>query len=234
MAKLSVCNWLSNLQRNRHCKNEDTTSDWPDCIRPLIIEKQQFSRVSLLFYQFYCVQIFIVMCFIKMQTMHCEKSIWTKPWDLPACISWCLFPLSMGLSIVYFKGSQLRFSKLWFIPVPEGCFNHNKQWRLLKCSIIRLHFIWIFTVCQSTRLGVSKLQIWKILQYTAMRTYQAGLGVYHLAWTFVYFHAKDMRAAIYLFFFFYYKIIRYNFQIEPAHTRDGSGESAETRLASRL
>ena len=37
--------------------------------------------------------------------------------------------LSMGLPIVYFKGSQVEFSKLLCISVPEGCFNYSKQCR---------------------------------------------------------------------------------------------------------
>ena len=39
--------------------------------------------------------------------------------------------ISMGLPIVYFKGSQVDFSKLhvWCIFVPEGCFNLSKQCR---------------------------------------------------------------------------------------------------------
>ena len=35
--------------------------------------------------------------------------------------------ISMGLSIVHFKGSQVEFSKLCCIFVPEGCFNVSKQ-----------------------------------------------------------------------------------------------------------
>ena len=31
--------------------------------------------------------------------------------------------ISMVLPIVYFKESQVEFSKLWYISVPEGCFN---------------------------------------------------------------------------------------------------------------
>ena len=44
--------------------------------------------------------------------------------------------ISMGLSIVYFNGSQVEF---------------------MKCSNM-LHFIWVFTVCQSTCLGASSIQ----------------------------------------------------------------------------
>ena len=35
--------------------------------------------------------------------------------------------LSMGLSIVHFKETQVEFSKLWCISVPEDCFNLNKK-----------------------------------------------------------------------------------------------------------
>ena len=59
--------------------------------------------------------------------------------------------ISMWLPIVYFKGSQVEFSNLWCISVPEGSFYHSKQ-------CIMLHFIWIFAVGSSTRLGVSSLQ----------------------------------------------------------------------------
>ena len=45
--------------------------------------------------------------------------------------------ISMGLPILYFKVSQVEFSKL------------------LR---IMLHFIWVFTACQRTRLGDSSIQ----------------------------------------------------------------------------
>ena len=35
--------------------------------------------------------------------------------------------ISMGLSILHFKGSQAEFSYLWCISIPEGCFNVSKQ-----------------------------------------------------------------------------------------------------------
>ena len=44
----------------------------------------------------------------------------------------------MGWSIVHFKGSQVEFSKL-------GCKQTEQT---------LMHFIWVFTVCQSTHLGV--------------------------------------------------------------------------------
>ena len=37
--------------------------------------------------------------------------------------------ISMGLPIVYFKGTQVEFPKLWYISAPEDCFNHSKQYR---------------------------------------------------------------------------------------------------------
>ena len=35
--------------------------------------------------------------------------------------------MSMGLSIVYFKGSQLKFSKVWCVSVSESCFIFNSK-----------------------------------------------------------------------------------------------------------
>ena len=37
--------------------------------------------------------------------------------------------VSMGLSIVHFKGSQVEFSKLRCISFPDDCFNFSKQCR---------------------------------------------------------------------------------------------------------
>ena len=36
--------------------------------------------------------------------------------------------ISMGLTIVYLKGSQVEFSKLWCIYVPDGSFIFRKQY----------------------------------------------------------------------------------------------------------
>ena len=46
--------------------------------------------------------------------------------------------ISMGLPIVYFKGSQVEFSKLWFISVLEAC---DGCWstRLRVSSVQRIH-----------------------------------------------------------------------------------------------
>ena len=47
--------------------------------------------------------------------------------------------ISMGLPIVYFNGSQVEISKLWYFSVPEGCFNLCKQrrpwWNAALCCI---------------------------------------------------------------------------------------------------
>ena len=68
--------------------------------------------------------------------------------------------LRMGLPILYFKGLRVVVSKLRRISVLECCFNLSKQCRiiiLMKCRILP-HFIWVFTVCQSTpHLGVSTI-----------------------------------------------------------------------------
>ena len=37
--------------------------------------------------------------------------------------------ISMGLPIVYFEGSQVEFSELMSISVPEDCFNLSEQCR---------------------------------------------------------------------------------------------------------
>ena len=63
--------------------------------------------------------------------------------------------ISRGLSIVYFKASQVDLSKSGCISVPERCFNLSKQ-------CILLQVIWVYTVCQSTHLGVSSIQRVKI------------------------------------------------------------------------
>ena len=54
----------------------------------------------------------------------------------------------MVQSCVYSMSQSNRPSGL--APVPEGCINLSKQ--------CRLHFIWVFTVCQSTHLEVSSMQ----------------------------------------------------------------------------
>ena len=43
----------------------------------------------------------------------------------------CIVTISMGLYIVYFKGSQIEFSKLLhvYISVAEGCFCLSEQCR---------------------------------------------------------------------------------------------------------
>ena len=54
--------------------------------------------------------------------------------------------ISIGLTIVFFQGSQVDFSKLSGISVPVGCFNPSKQCRLMKCSIV-LNFIHLGLQC---------------------------------------------------------------------------------------
>ena len=79
---------------------------------------------------------------------------------------------SLGPPIVYLKGLQVEFSKLRYISVPEDSFNLSKQSKkgsedqesIQSITTpdpgyhIMLHFIWVFTVCQSTHLGVSSIQ----------------------------------------------------------------------------
>ena len=60
-----------------------------------------------------------------------------------------------GLSIVYIEGSQVIFHNISFSE-DQFCLSKTVQ-TLMKCSIM-LHFIWVFTSCQSTHLGVSGLQ----------------------------------------------------------------------------
>ena len=57
---------------------------------------------------------------------------------------------SMGLSIVYFKGSQVNFSKY-------DVFLSLKVVLILANSADP-DFIWVFTVCQHTFQGVSSIQ----------------------------------------------------------------------------
>ena len=52
--------------------------------------------------------------------------------------------ISMGLPIVYFKGSQVEFSILWCIFVPEDHFNLASSAEADE-------------ICQSTHLGVSSI-----------------------------------------------------------------------------
>ena len=80
--------------------------------------------------------------------------------------------IGMGLPIVYFKGSQVEVFKLC-ISVPEGCFKQTVQ---MKCCI-KLHFIWVFTVCQSTQgfpvyKGLRAIE--KYFSYFSTKTYVVG------------------------------------------------------------
>ena len=75
---------------------------------------------------------------------------------------------SIGLSIFYFKRSKVEFSIFLCISVPEGCFKFQQTVKILmKCSMT-LHFIWCFTVCQSSRLGVSSIHRFKAVQNLKM------------------------------------------------------------------
>ena len=58
--------------------------------------------------------------------------------------------ISIGLPIVYFKGSQVEFSILECISVSKSSnlILANSE-ILMKCNIM-LHFIWVIIVCQST------------------------------------------------------------------------------------
>ena len=57
--------------------------------------------------------------------------------------------MSLGWFIEHIKGLQLRISKSQSTLVPEKWFMPSKQCR---------DFIWVFTICQSTDLGVSSMQ----------------------------------------------------------------------------
>ena len=59
-----------------------------------------------------------------------------------------------GITCFVFKRSQVEVNELC-ISVPRGCFNF--QANNADPDVIQ-HFIWFFTVCQSTRLGVSSIQ----------------------------------------------------------------------------
>ena len=57
--------------------------------------------------------------------------------------------IRMELPILYFKGSQVEISKLQRISVIKICFSLQIVGTLMKYCIM-LHFIWVFTVFQST------------------------------------------------------------------------------------
>ena len=63
---------------------------------------------------------------------------------------------------MYFKGSQVKFSKLCtfvflYLKVVLILANSADHDDNVYIYIYMLHFIWVFTVCQSTRLGVSSI-----------------------------------------------------------------------------
>ena len=78
---------------------------------------------------------------IRIQRVKCKMLIQIK------VLAFCIrtdFPIlidtiSVGLPIVYFKGSQVEFSKLWCFSVPDGCLNLRKQcrpwWNAALCFI---------------------------------------------------------------------------------------------------
>ena len=66
--------------------------------------------------------------------------------------------INLGWFIVYVKGSQVIISKLRCILVSEGFFSPCQTVQILMKCLIVWHFIWIFTVCQSTCSGVSSVQ----------------------------------------------------------------------------
>ena len=63
------------------------------------------------------------------------------------------FSVRMGLPIVYFKGSQVE-SSIFYV------FLSMKAVVILANSADpnKMHFIWVFTICKSTCVGVSPLQ----------------------------------------------------------------------------
>ena len=69
--------------------------------------------------------------------------------------------IRMNWPILYFKGSQVKISKLWCIAATKICFYLWQTVKtLMKCRNMR-HFIWVFTVCQSTCFLVSVIKIVK-------------------------------------------------------------------------
>ena len=63
----------------------------------------------------------------------------------------------MGQPIAYFKRSQVEFSLFNVFLSLKIVFISETVQTLMKCSSM-LHFIWVYTVCQTTRLGVSSIQ----------------------------------------------------------------------------
>ena len=61
----------------------------------------------------------------------------------------------MELSFLYFKGLPFKSSIKLCISVPDVCFYLSKLQTQMKCRLMR-HFIWVFTVCHSTCLLVSR------------------------------------------------------------------------------
>ena len=69
-----------------------------------------------------------------------------------------LHKIKSGWSIVYIEGPQVIISeKKHCISFYGYRFCLSKQCTSIKCRIMR-HFIWVFTLCQSTSLGVSSFR----------------------------------------------------------------------------
>ena len=65
--------------------------------------------------------------------------------------------MKMGLSIIYLRGQCSELHNYDLFKSMKFVLNSQKVLALVKCSIM-LHFIWVFTVCKSTRLGLSRIQ----------------------------------------------------------------------------
>ena len=65
--------------------------------------------------------------------------------------------IRMGLSMEYFKGSQVQISKLYYFFFIIIFLSKKTVQTLMKCCILR-HFIRVLAVCESPHLGVSSAQ----------------------------------------------------------------------------
>ena len=77
---------------------------------------------------------------IQRAIISCLILLWRLTPCIPKGFSHTYWYNKYRTAIVYFKGSQVKISKLWCISVPED------------------FFIWVLTVCQSTHLGVFRKQ----------------------------------------------------------------------------
>ena len=65
--------------------------------------------------------------------------------------------MNLGWFTVYFEGHMLKLCKKYCISFSEDRFCFSKQsrpWKNVALYVMR-HFIWVFTVCQSTHLRVT-------------------------------------------------------------------------------